>query len=207
MMRSSAGSRGNVSVPLRGFCFSTGIELREYPAIWIRFRPLTGILFFNGTEKKNRIKRGRGFRPLTGILFFNKHGTRRNAAEGIAVSVPLRGFCFSTLTTSYSKGKVFRFRPLTGILFFNGRNESLYVQGRAAFPSPYGDFVFQQLSLRYGNGKETVSVSVPLRGFCFSTVPPKSLVIPDLSKPFAERRLKFLFQSAADDSKMASALI
>ena len=36
-------------------------------------------------------------------------------------------------------------------------------------------------------------VSVPLRGFCFSTVPPKSLVIPDLSKPFAERRLKFLF--------------
>ena len=28
-----------------------------------------------------------------------------------------------------------------------------------------------------------------------------------LSKPFAERRLKFLFQSAADDSKMASALI
>ena len=50
-------------------------------------------------------------------------------------------------------------------------------------------------------------VSVPLRGFCFSTVPPKSLVIPDLSKPFAERRLKFLFQSAADDSKMASALI
>ena len=73
------------------------------------------------------------------------------------------------------------FRPLTGILFFNIEIE--------------------------GNIEEFRKVSVPLRGFCFSTVPPKSLVIPDLSKPFAERRLKFLFQSAADDSKMASALI
>ena len=74
------------------------------------------------------------------------------------------------------------FRPLTGILFFNTIIEHVEQDSSSL-------------------------VSVPLRGFCFSTVPPKSLVIPDLSKPFAERRLKFLFQSAADDSKMASALI
>ena len=51
-----------------------------------------------------------------------------------------------------------------------------------SFPSPYGDFVFQP-------------------------VPPKSLVIPDLSKPIAERRLKFLFQSAAGGLEWASALV
>ena len=50
-------------------------------------------------------------------------------------------------------------------------------------------------------------VSVPFRGFCFSTVPPKSLVIPSLSRPFAERRLKFLFQGAADGLERASALV
>ena len=57
------------------------------------------------------------------------------------------------------------------------------------------------------NNNDTVLVSVPLRGFCFSTIPPKSLVIPDLSKPIAERRLKFLFQGAADGAERASALV
>ena len=40
------------------------------------------------------------------------------------VSVPLRGFCFSTssLTNPYSRGK-HCFRPLTGILFFNSPSE------------------------------------------------------------------------------------
>ena len=57
------------------------------------------------------------------------------------------------------------------------------------------------------NNNDTVLVSVPLRGFCFSTVPPKSLVIPSLSRPFAERRLKFLFQGAADGLERASALV
>ena len=51
------------------------------------------------------------------------------------------------------------------------------------------------------------NVSVPLRGFCFSTVPPKSLVIPRLSRPFAERRLNVLFQDAADGAERASALV
>ena len=57
------------------------------------------------------------------------------------------------------------------------------------------------------NNNDTVLVSVPLRGFCFSTIPPKSLVIPSLSRPFAERRLKFLFQGAADGAERASALV
>ena len=101
----------------------------------------------------------------------------------------------------------FGFRPLTGILFFN--HQRVQRDGKGAqrpFPSPYGDFVFQHPHYRT-RMIGTAIVSVPLRGFCFSTVPPKSLVIPDLSKPIAERRLKFLFQSAAGGLEWASALV
>ena len=39
------------------------------------------------------------------------------------------------------------------------------------FPSPYGDFVFQRgAGMRFIADKYGV-VSVPLRGFCFSTIP------------------------------------
>ena len=75
------------------------------------------------------------------------------------------------------------------------------------FPSPYGDFVFQH----FGAGKAFDAFGrafpSPYGDFVFQPVPPKSLVIPDLSKPIAERRLKFLFQSAAGGLKWASALV
>ena len=60
------------------------------------------------------------FRPLTGILFFNwKSNIKSLEVHRLAVSVPLRGFCFST------KANI--------LAFVN----------RYWFPSPYGDFVFQ----------------------------------------------------------------
>ena len=37
------------------------------------------------------------------------------------------------------------------------------------FPSPYGDFVFQLSARARGFIEAVAEVSVPLRGFCFST--------------------------------------
>ena len=62
-----------VSVPLRGFCFSTCGKYDD---------------MFNILD---------GFRPLTGILFFNSSSSCDEVIYHIIVSVPLRGFCFSTL--------------------------------------------------------------------------------------------------------------
>ena len=59
------------------------------------FRPLTGILFFNVNSSKQLGVKSSGFRPLTGILFFNT-GKKSIVYDGVQVSVPLRGFCFST---------------------------------------------------------------------------------------------------------------
>ena len=62
------------------------------------------------------------FRPLTGILFFNYDYPEVVPAYIKDVSVPLRGFCFSTYVIS-SNDNALAFR---------------------LFPSPYGDFVFQR---------------------------------------------------------------
>ena len=63
-----------VSVPLRGFCFSTKpVKQAAKKAASKSFRPLTGILFFNVAYRWNSLKQVFRFRPLTGILFFNKH--------------------------------------------------------------------------------------------------------------------------------------
>ena len=112
----------NVSVPLRGFCFSTsGRASTVIRAYGTGFRPLTGILFFNiwpyqysreedsgfpspygdfvfqqrRRQTQNGCRRSRGFRPLTGILFFNEDAKLDKRAAYVS------------------------FRPLTGILFFN----------------------------------------------------------------------------------------
>ena len=141
------------------------------------FRPLTGILFFNensgpcdatcpkrmfpspygdfvfqGTNRPDRPRRVlRGFRPLTGILFFNLIWNLYCTTIRItSVSVPLRGFCFSTSVTTSS------------------------VTSSSLFPSPYGDFVFQLYLPSQPILIMFLKVSVPLRGFCFST-PVKSI--------------------------------
>ena len=124
---------------------------RNAIAVWtgldmVRFRPLTGILFFNEDALWNHLLSGHGFRPLTGILFFNMK--KEEAIRVIAI---------------------YSFRPLTGILFFN---ESKWLHNNPsflAFPSPYGDFVFQHGIQNKLSHQKVVSVSVPLRGFCFST--------------------------------------
>ena len=158
-----------VSVPLRGFCFSTRVSGGPTKSGSQSFRPLTGILFFNRREKRMKDEHKSSFRPLTGILFFNLpnrahlwpsagHGFRPltgilffNWLQSISdercaemVSVPLRGFCFSTEEYHARFMDSFdHFRPLTGILFFNGTKKSKLWVAAAGFPSPYGDFVFQ----------------------------------------------------------------
>ena len=65
--------------------------------------------------------------------------------DDLTVSVPLRGFCFSTQSYMY---------------------HPYFVKNK--FPSPYGDFVFQ-LGIAMTIHISILRVSVPLRGFCFST--------------------------------------
>ena len=83
--------------PLTGILFFNDLlsQCDTVSAFW-GFRPLTGILFFNVIE--NGIVdtyREVCFRPLTGILFFNVALSFGGKWFG-GVSVPLRGFCFST---------------------------------------------------------------------------------------------------------------
>ena len=88
---------GKVSVPLRGFCFSTVVLMKlKLPLVMKCFRPLTGILFFNVGVAWEEVEPYKSFRPLTGILFFNAICRALNVTFTIGVSVPLRGFCFST---------------------------------------------------------------------------------------------------------------
>ena len=159
--------------PLTGILFFNVPHLQhQRPWDGNGFRPLTGILFFNVIcPACKEAAAAEGFRPLTGILFFN-------SANGVVlffvpawVSVPLRGFCFSTAERMNCIAACARcFRPLTGILFFNHSNMFTHpVTKRLMFPSPYGDFVFQPKEAAKLLGISVKTVSVPLRGFCFST--------------------------------------
>ena len=92
----------------------------------------------------------KSFRPLTGILFFNnKPLAERLIKSHFSVSVPLRGFCFSTYTRD--KGFIVPGRgvsvPLRGFCFSTEVIDPTKDEKNPLFPSPYGDFVFQQ-SLR-----------------------------------------------------------
>ena len=131
-----------------------------------------------------------------GDFVFQRAVLADDGARPAAVSVPLRGFCFSTyafeildsigdrgfrpltgilfFNTKWAKAdiivSVYGFRPLTGILFFNKSQVCVdYLWKMEKFPSPYGDFVFQREMKKEVSAKLTDLVSVPLRGFCFST--------------------------------------
>ena len=69
-----------------------------------------------------------------------------NSNDTVLVSVPLRGFCFSTaiIEELIDRIEVDGFRPLTGILFFNKAGKTRIIKVEDWFPSPYGDFVFQR---------------------------------------------------------------
>ena len=89
--------------------------------------PYGDFVFQHIAYKKALYHSGYSFRPLTGILFFNRVTLPEYFERvGLLVSVPLRGFCFSTRLTSLSSLRTIssRFRPLTGILFFNLTNLS-----------------------------------------------------------------------------------
>ena len=161
-----------VSVPLRGFCFST-----------------------RGGREMNLKIRKRVSVPLRGFCFSTKPQALGNTPGGIGVSVPLRGFCFSTKCVCRRKAAERKEFPSPyGDFVFQRKTTSKATAGKKrVFPSPYGDFVFQhwiygynhhrvQISFRPLTGilffnllqasaffKSTGKVSVPLRGFCFST--------------------------------------
>ena len=113
-----------VSVPLRGFCFSTEMYMEvsvvavEFPSPYgdfvfqhERFIPsrLAKLKFpspygdFVFQRQSCFLRTGdmnASFRPLTGILFFNNKIFRIIVMPQFLVSVPLRGFCFSTTEVS-----------------------------------------------------------------------------------------------------------
>ena len=84
-----------------------------------------------------------GFRPLTGILFFNSSMNDLYCPRSLFVSVPLRGFCFSTSTA-----------------------RSALMMSWIPFPSPYGDFVFQQVEREQERHAQALSFR-PLTGILF----------------------------------------
>ena len=60
-----------VSVPLRGFCFSTQERKMRYVLYKTRVSvPLRGFCFSTAQDIKQAAKTSASFRPLTGILFF-----------------------------------------------------------------------------------------------------------------------------------------
>ena len=136
-----------------------------------------------------------GFRPLTGILFFNAMFCRfRSIPLVVKFPSPYGDFVFQQegQRGDNSWHWFHSFRPLTGILFFNVWNNFAKRLTPSLFPSPYGDFVFQlevttgyplvtnafpspygdfvfQLCFLLHQLPNACLVSVPLRGFCFST--------------------------------------
>ena len=108
--------------------------------------------------------------PLRGFCFSTNGGRRMNTKQLINVSVPLRGFCFSTshLPVVQGAGGGGRFRPLTGILFFNRKVLSWQLkQIGKKFPSPYGDFVFQLEKFCTRCGKKFIAFPSPYGDFVF----------------------------------------
>ena len=135
--------------PLRGFCFSTKGKKSAYGLASLRFRPLTGILFFNAGSVDSAIKYVEEFPSPYGDFVFQRKERKAHTASQACVSVPLRGFCFSTARWDWMRGWEERrsFRPLTGILFFNiPPVKTVGYREYKMFPSPYGDFVFQQVT-------------------------------------------------------------
>ena len=59
--------------------------------------------------------------------------------------------------------------PYGDFVFQRQERKMRYEKILHKFPSPYGDFVFQQFIMKYIEQKLDKRVSVPLRGFCFST--------------------------------------
>ena len=134
----------SVSVPLRGFCFSTRKEMKK---------SYTGPARFPS--------------PYGDFVFQLAAAQRGMYALGQIVSVPLRGFCFSTRKMKMTYIMISEsFRPLTGILFFNACKDCTDVMKYTEFPSPYGDFVFQPGSC-WANNRSLAESFRPLTGILF----------------------------------------
>ena len=133
--------------PYGDFVFQRIWENDDVPYAYDGFRPLTGILFFNENDKEYiGTENITGFRPLTGILFFNpREGRKERKIIMKIVSVPLRGFCFSTFfRNSILVNSLNVSVPLRGFCFSTENESRHYFRLRLWFPSPYGDFVFQR---------------------------------------------------------------
>ena len=135
-----------VSVPLRGFCFSTTRFLQLTTNAIMFPSPYGDFVFQRPASPPCSLLVGLCFRPLTGILFFNTNDAPTYAQEQLAFPSPYGDFVFQHKRI---EGKVFHLSVM--------------------FPSPYGDFVFQLGGLAKLIKQNGVDVSVPLRGFCFST--------------------------------------
>ena len=118
-----------------------------YPEPALRFRPLTGILFFNVEQQSlNCTVTDQKFPSPYGDFVFQPARLIMKIKKEVAVSVPLRGFCFSTqeaVSLMKEKGKEVSV-PLRGFCFSTFDKKKSIQTSTSEFPSPYGDFVFQQ---------------------------------------------------------------
>ena len=156
--------------PLTGILFFNDANIVESREIGGRFRPLTGILFFNNIIRKRDKEHTELFPSPYGDFVFQQAEWRRHRSEASLVSVPLRGFCFSTFGNFFAvDGTPTSFRPLTGILFFNFIPALDEVLKTVCSFRPLTGILFFNSCVNFTTIKGLRRVSVPLRGFCFST--------------------------------------
>ena len=161
------------------------------------FRPLSGILFFNeAVAPALRPSDKYCFRPLSGILFFNPWAERLFARPAKPFPSPFGDFVFQLIYDVDICHRLCTFPSPFGDFVFQ-QNVIMKEKWKVKnlFPSPFGDFVFQHNACTGDMLGASGQVSVPFRGFCFST-PEKYNTLNTLSIKFPSPFGDFVFQQS-----------
>ena len=147
-----------VSVPLRGFCFSTPTDShRDRLAAPTCFRPLTGILFFNWTSCCRRPAFLKRFPSPYGDFVFQPRTHKKVIMIGKGFPSPYGDFVFQQAAAQrlYARWEWLWFpSPYGDFVFQPARKGNVVMAIEKLFPSPYGDFVFQR-------GRHAIQVTSP----------------------------------------------
>ena len=135
--------------PYGDFVFQHRTKNRRVMMRLVTFPSPYGDFVFQPAERMNCIAAcARWFPSPYGDFVFQHNCNFHNNHSFHIVSVPLRGFCFSTtaLASAISAALNDVSVPLRGFCFSTQIRKALYIMG-CMFPSPYGDFVFQRSSV------------------------------------------------------------
>ena len=137
-----------VSVPLRGFCFSTPTRPPCSLLVGLWFpSPYGDFVFQLHCLAAGRYGGQSCFRPLTGILFFN----------------PYYYSCPKKILDAFPS-------PYGDFVFQHFRSDWHIITFSREFPSPYGDFVFQLEDVKIRNKNWKASFPSPYGDFVFQPV-------------------------------------